>query len=51
MDNLGFLGIAYAIVWIALAAYLFSIVRRQRSLEKRMDELQRRDERDNPRSR
>ena len=41
MDNLGFLGIAYGIVWIAIAAYLFWILRRQRALERRMDALRR----------
>lgn len=48
MDNLGFLGIAYAVVWLALAAYLFSIMRRQRALEKRMDALKKRNERGAP---
>jgi CcmD family protein len=39
VDNLGFLGIAYGLVWLAIAAYLFSIVRRQRALERRMESL------------
>jgi len=37
MDNLGFLGIAYALVWIGFALYLFSIARRLRKLEDRLD--------------
>lgn len=44
MSNLAFLGIAYAIVWIAIAAYLASLTRRQRAIEKRMEELARRRE-------
>lgn len=39
MRNLGFLAGAYALVWIALGAYLFSIVRRQRRLEARLDQV------------
>ncbi len=37
MDNLGFLGIAYALVWIGFVLYLFSIARRLRRLESRLD--------------
>ncbi|HVL50158.1 MAG TPA: CcmD family protein [Actinomycetota bacterium] len=39
MDGLGFLGLAYGLVWLGIALFLFSISRRQRSLEKRIDEL------------
>jgi CcmD family protein len=46
MDNLGFLGIAYAFVWLALGAYLLSIMRRQKSLERRIEDLKKRDERE-----
>lgn len=37
MDNLGFLGIAYALVWIGFVLYLFSIARRLRKLEERLN--------------
>jgi CcmD family protein len=37
MDNLGFLGIAYALVWIGFVAYLYSIGRRLRKLEERLN--------------
>jgi len=40
LDNLGFLGIAYAVVWIFLGAYLIWIAQRQRRLERRLDELE-----------
>lgn len=39
MDNLGFLGVAYAFAWIAISVYLISLFRRQRSIEKRLEEL------------
>lgn len=39
MDGLGFLGLAYGLVWLGIALFLFSVSRRQRSLEKRIDEL------------
>lgn len=39
MDGLGFLGLAYIVVWLGLAGYLFSVSRRQRALEKRLDAL------------
>ena len=35
-----YLGIAYAAVWIAISAYLFSLSRRQRSLEDRLKRLE-----------
>lgn len=41
MDNLGSLGVAYAIVWLAISAYLLSIARRQKALEKKLEELRR----------
>lgn len=37
MDNLGFLGIAYALVWLGFVLYLLSIGRRIRRLEDRLD--------------
>lgn len=39
MDGLGYLGLAYALVWVGIALFLFSVTRRQRSLEKRVEEL------------
>ncbi len=39
MDGLGFLGLAYGLVWIGIALFLFSVSRRQRALEKRIEEL------------
>lgn len=39
MKNLGVLALAYALVWLAIAGYLYSIVRRQRALERRLEEL------------
>lgn len=39
MSKLAYLGMAYAVVWIAIAGYLVSIARRQRALEKKMEEL------------
>lgn len=39
MDGLGFLGLAYLLVFAAIAMFLFSVSRRQRALEKRIDDL------------
>lgn len=39
MSKLAYLGIAYGVVWLAIAGYLISIARRQRALEKKMDDL------------
>ncbi|MEX2587780.1 MAG: CcmD family protein [Actinomycetota bacterium] len=39
MDSLGFLGLAYIVVWIGLAGYLFSVARRQKALERRLESL------------
>ncbi|HEU4867982.1 MAG TPA: heme exporter protein CcmD [Actinomycetota bacterium] len=39
MDGLGFLGLAYLLVFAAIVMFLFSVSRRQRALEKRIDEL------------
>lgn len=39
MDDLGFLGVAYALAWIVIAAYLLSLVRRQRSIERKIEQL------------
>ncbi|MGH2810282.1 MAG: CcmD family protein [Actinomycetota bacterium] len=40
-SKLLYLGIGFSLVWVAIAAYLFSLSRRQRSLEERMDRLRR----------
>lgn len=37
--GLGYLGVGYALAFLGMLAYLFSISRRQRSLEKRIEEL------------
>lgn len=37
--GLGYLGIGYAIVWIVLFGYVLSIQRRQKELERRIEEL------------
>lgn len=39
MDGLAYLGIAYALAWLAIGGYLTSIVRRQRTLEKKLEAL------------
>jgi CcmD family protein len=39
MTHLNYLGIAYAVVWIGISAYLLSLARRQRALEKRLKDL------------
>lgn len=39
MEGLGFLGLAYGLVWLGIALFLFSVSRRQRDLEKRVEEL------------
>lgn len=39
MDGLGFLGLAYLVVWVGLAGYLLSVTRRQKSLERRLEAL------------
>jgi CcmD family protein len=42
MDNLGFLGLAYGVVWLGIAFYLLRIGLRQRDLEQRLEELKKR---------
>jgi CcmD family protein len=39
LDSLGFLGLAFVVVWLGIAAYLLAITRRQRALEQRLEEL------------
>lgn len=39
MQNLEFLFAAYTVVWVLLFAYMFSIARRQKSLEKEIQQL------------
>lgn len=38
-SKLLFLGIGFSLVWIAIAGYLFSLSRRQKALEKRLESL------------
>jgi CcmD family protein len=42
MDGLSFLGVAYTLVWLGIVAFLLSVARRQKALEKRIEELRRR---------
>lgn len=42
MSNLGWLFVAFAVVWIAIGLYLVSLGSRQRALERRLEELDRR---------
>lgn len=39
MDGLGFLGVAYVVVWLGIVGFLFVVTRRQKALEKRLEEL------------
>ena len=41
MDGLAFLGVAYIVVWLGFVAFLLAVTRRQKALEKRMDDLRR----------
>jgi len=41
MSDLAWLFVAFAVVWAALGLYLLSINARQRSLERRLDSLER----------
>lgn len=38
MDSLGFLGLAYGIAWVIIAAYLLRLARRQKAIERRLEE-------------
>lgn len=40
MDNLWYLALAYAVIWIGLFAYLANLAREERSIRQRMDLLQ-----------
>jgi CcmD family protein len=46
MDGLGFLGIAFLALWLVIAAYLLRVTRKQRALERRLEELQNRENKD-----
>lgn len=39
MSDLGFLGVAYVLVWLGIVVFLFSVTKRQKALEKRVEEL------------
>lgn len=39
MSDVGWLAIAFGVVWLALGAYLMSIHIRQKDLERRVDQL------------
>jgi CcmD family protein len=43
MSNLTWMFIAFAVVWVALGAYLISLGARGRRIEERLDELRDRD--------
>ena len=40
MDNLWYLALAYGVIWVVLLVYLYSIARRQESLEQEMKAIQ-----------
>ncbi|CAN5645557.1 hypothetical protein BH24ACT26_BH24ACT26_23190 [soil metagenome] len=42
MSELGWLFVAFLVVWIGIGGYLLSVGARQRKLERRLDELSRR---------
>ena len=39
MNNLGFLFAAYTVVWVLLFLYILALSRRNRALERELDEL------------
>lgn len=39
MDGLIYLGLAYIVLWVGVCGFLFSVARRQRALEQRIEEL------------
>ena len=41
VSSLGWLAAAFAIVWIAIGAYVVVLARAQRTLERRLDEIER----------
>jgi CcmD family protein len=41
--QLAYLGIAYIVIWAGIAGYLLYLSRRQRAVERRLNELQGRD--------
>jgi len=42
--QLAYLGVAYTAVWAGIAGYLVHLARRQRAVERRLDELERPDQ-------
>jgi CcmD family protein len=38
--QLAYLGVAYIVIWAGIAGYLLHLGRRQRAVERRLDELQ-----------
>jgi CcmD family protein len=38
--QLAYLGVAYIVIWAGIAGYLLRLGRRQRAVERRLDELQ-----------
>lgn len=43
MSNLGWLFVAFAVVWVSIGIYLWSLGARQRALERRLADLEHRD--------
>ncbi len=39
MENLNYLLAAYSVIWIFIAGYVFSIIRRQRKLEEEIENV------------
>lgn len=42
MDNLGYLFAAYTFIWLVLLAYVYTIARQQRHLERKIRDLRQR---------
>ena len=41
MSNVAWLGIAFAIVWVVIGAYVVRLARAQRDIAERLDEIER----------
>ena len=40
MSDLGFLALAYGLIWVIIAAYVFFVGRRQAALQRQIEQLQ-----------
>jgi CcmD family protein len=41
VSNLGWLGVAFVIAWVAVCAYVVRLARAQRGINERLDEIER----------